>query len=436
MKRRGVVTVAAGLLASFAFFAAPGAARERDGDQAERVQDRVDRVARRVEHETRERETGRADAGETHEREIESGTGEAREVAEREAGGSRALDDIARIEEADHDDRGFPARRGELAAMDLSDAAMAAAGAQGFTLIWRHRLAAAGHELLRLGTPRGMSLQAARILLRRIAPDATVDLVHYYGLGLAAGEKPHRLRGGGIAARSLGSMTVGMIDTGVVAHEALGHSHIVAWRDGAQPGAPSGHGTAVASLIAAQGLATIYAANIFRGPPARPFTSADVIAEALGWMIENRVPVINMSLSGPRNAILDQLVRDALSHGQTVVAAAGNGGPTAPPAWPAAVPGVVAVTAVDDALRIYRYASRGRHIFVAARGVDVVAAQAPGGYARFTGTSFATPHIAGWLGRCRADGMAAAVCVERLRKAARDLGAPGYDDVYGYGYIE
>jgi hypothetical protein len=86
--------------------------------------------------------------------------------------------------------------------------------------------------------------------------------------------------------------------------------------------------------------------------------------------------VINMSLAGPRNAILDRLIRDAVASGRTIVAAAGNGGPTAPPAYPAAVPGVIAVTAVDKNRQVYRLAQRGRHIAVSAYGVDVLAANA------------------------------------------------------------
>lgn len=453
-------------LGALAVLAASGAGRARDRDPddvAARAQERIDRATRHATERDGQRGSERAaEAGDrAQEREGHNG-GEVREVESRgrEAGSetesgtetetrsaeieiesaasSRALADIAQIEDADHDDRGFPVRRGELVAMDLPEAALASASVKGFRVIEQHRLAAAGHELVRLATPRGMKPLAARAVLRALAPGAEIDLVHYYGLSLTAGEKPHRLKQPPAAAPRLpsGTMTVGMIDTAVAAHPALGAARVMPWADGAQTGAPVGHGTAVASLIAAEGRATIYAANIFRGPAARPFTSADIIAEALGWMLEQRVPIINMSLAGPRNAILDRLVRDALGRGQTVVAAAGNGGPSAPPAWPAAVPGVVAVTAVDKDLRIYRYANRGRYISVAARGVDVVAAQAPAGFARFTGTSFATPHVAGWLGRCRAEGGAAEACIDRLRKSARDLGAAGYDDVYGFGFVD
>ena len=227
-----------------------------------------------------------------------------------------------------------------------------------------------------------------------------------------------------------------MIDTAIMAHPALAGSHIVAWADGDHKGGPVAHGTAIASIIAATGDPVIYAANIFRGSAARPYTSADVVAQALEWLVAQHVPVINMSLAGPRNALLDRLIGVAVAHGHMIVAAAGNGGPTAPPAYPAAVPGVIAVTAVDSDLRIYRFANRGTYVAFAASGVDVVAANAPAGMARFTGTSFATAHVAAILARCRADGHAPALCVDRLIKRARDLGPPGRDDIYGYGFVE
>lgn len=63
-------------------------------------------------------------------------------------------------------------------------------------------------------------------------------------------------------------------------------------------------------------------------------------------------------------------------------------------------------------------------------------AQASGGYGRFTGTSFATPHVTGLLARCRAGGGTAAACNERLRQSARDAGEPGQDETYGYGIVD
>ena len=344
--------------------------------------------------------------------------------------------DLGKSEGAEHDEHGFPVRRGELVGIDLKPATMEAAQLRGFKVIERQRLESLNREVIRISAPAGMNSLEARKILLEIDPEAVVDLVHYYGLSLTAGGSGKRVKGGAPTRNAGGNLTVGVIDTAIRPHPALGGARLVSWQDGNQPGAPVAHGTAVASLIAGEGRATIYSANIFRGPANRPFTSADVIAQALEWTLKQGAPTINMSLAGPRNAILDRLIRDAIAGGRSIVAAAGNGGPTAPPAYPAAVPGVVAVTAVDKDRRVYRYANRGRYITVAAQGVDVVAANAPGGYARFTGTSFATPHVTGWLARCRTEGGTASTCNERLRRAARDVGGAGFDEIYGYGVLD
>lgn len=353
-----------------------------------------------------------------------------------EHGSSAEMRDLADGERAEHDERGYPVRRGEVFAIDLPELVLAQLREAGFKVIERIRLNALDREMLRLSAPDGISAIVARSQLRALAPAATVDVVHYYGLDLTAGMKPRKAREKAMPSRAQASFSVGVIDTAIVPHPSLAKARIVAWADGASGEAPAGHGTAVASLLASEGRPTIYSANIFRGPAGRPYTSAEVIASALEWTLRQNAPVINMSLAGPRNAILDRLIRDAVASGKVVVAAAGNGGPTAPPSYPAAVPGVIAVTAVDKDRHVYRLAQRGRHIAVAAYGVDVLAADARNNLARFTGTSFATPVISAWLARCRAGGTSTTQCGHQLKDAARDLGAKGFDEVYGFGLIE
>lgn len=433
-------------------------AAEQAEEQASRQAEDRDRIEERAVEdfakleEDRAKDTAEAaeEAAEIEEERLEKLAQEAEDEAEDAAklaardddedvlstGSSAKMRDLGESEQAEHDEDGYPVRRGELVGMDLSAATLRSAEARGFRVIERQSLPSLARELVRLEAPRGVSAIAARQQIRAIDPQAVVDLVHYYGLNFAAGAKPQPIKDGGQPARSDARLVVGVIDTAVVAHKALGAARIVPWKDGDMLGAPAEHGTAVASIIAGHGRATIYSANIFRGPPGRPFTSAEVIAGALEWMLGKDIQTINMSLAGPRNAILDRLVRDALAKGRSVVAAAGNGGPSAPPAYPAAVPGVIAVTAVDKDLHVYRYANHGKYISVSAPGVGVVAAYTRGGLARFTGTSFAAPHIAGWIARCRADGEAGPSCHARLRRSARDLGVAGFDETYGFGFVQ
>ncbi|MFM9935002.1 MAG: S8 family serine peptidase [Novosphingobium sp.] len=346
--------------------------------------------------------------------------------------------DAIRDEGADRDETGNPVRRGEIIAFALPAAAEQQLVASGFRVIRRTALASLGDDVVRLAVPRGQSLPDALRAVRAAAPAAVTDFDHYYGLGLASGSKPKRNKADSGPAENTAALrvSIGMIDTAVTAHPALGTAQVVSWKPGEDAHAASQHGTAVASLMATRGAATIYSANIFRGPAAHPFTSVDILAEAMEWLMAQGAPVINMSIAGPPNALLEKLVAIAGSRGRMIVAAAGNSGPSAPPVYPAALPGVIAVTAVDPALRVYRYANHGGYIAVAAQGVGVLAARAEGGYARFTGTSFAAPLVSARLARCRAEGASSILCKGQLLKSARDLGVTGYDDTYGHGYIE
>ncbi|MEZ5743174.1 MAG: S8 family serine peptidase [Sphingomonadaceae bacterium] len=349
-------------------------------------------------------------------------------------GSSSEMRELAGSEEPEFDRRGFPVRHGEIVALNLGEDSLAVMQGKGFKVIARHDLRALDSRVTRLAAPEGMEAARALDEARKADPKATFDFTHYYGSQFS----PSGASAGGKATlpRKNGRLTLGMIDTGVVGHSAL-RGASVEIRDfskGAK-GVPTAHGTAVASILVSEGAANLRVANIFRGGTSAPFTSADVIVDALDWMVASKVPVVNMSLAGPRNAILDALVDRAVARGTLIVAAAGNGGPTAPPAYPAALRQVVAVTAVDGNNRIYRYANHGRYITVAARGVGEPAANSKGGISRFSGTSFATPHVAAWMARCLERGSATG-CARSLRERARDLGEPGYDPVYGHGLIE
>jgi subtilisin family serine protease len=87
-------------------------------------------------------------------------------------------------------------------------------------------------------------------------------------------------------------------------------------------------------------------------------------------------------------------VRVLAARGVPLVAAVGNDGPAAPVQYPAAYPGVVAVTGVDARNRALPEAGRATKLDYAAPGSDMAAALPGAGYARVRGTSFATPLVA------------------------------------------
>lgn len=352
-------------------------------------------------------------------------------------GSSESMRDLSSNENPEFDSRGFPVRKGEIVGIDIDEGAVAAAIQAGFTILERAPLPSLESEVIRFAAPAGLGSQAALELMRKTDAKGSYDLAHYYGL-LFSPQGAALSKGGSAVKAKPGTLKIGMIDTGVANHSSLNKISLQKKDFSEKTSAPpTEHGTAIASLLASEGTATIYAANIFRGGAGKPYTSAEAIVRALDWMVQQQVPVINISLAGPRNQILDALVRKASRLGHVIVAAAGNGGPTAPPAYPAALPDVVAVTAVDRDLRVYRYANQGRYVRVAAIGVDVNTAAPGGKTTRQSGTSFATPHVAAWMARCTGGKSqdARQKCIKRLENEARDLGEPGRDAVYGFGFI-
>lgn len=363
----------------------------------------------------------------------------AEDNAREDGDAAESIHELGKSENPEYDKRGYAARRGEIVALDLSERGLESAKAQGFSVIEQTRLPSLDSDVIRLGLPLGMDADKALKAMEVIDPNGTYDRTHYYGLQFSAAGARDSGAPEATLARKGGNLTIGMIDTAVTAHPALKGVEIKSHDFTNGAGAVSvEHGTAIASLLASEGGSKLFVANIFRGNSAKPFTSADALVGAMEWMVAQNVKVINVSLSGPRNTILDKLIHRAAAKGHMVVAAAGNGGPTAPPAYPAAISDVIAVTAVDDKSHIYRYANQGRYIIVAAPGVSVVAADSTGGIARYSGTSFAAPHIAGWMARCLSKSgiSAGSVCITKMVKSAKDLGAPGRDPVYGYGLVE
>jgi subtilisin family serine protease len=179
----------------------------------------------------------------------------------------------------------------------------------------------------------------------------------------------------------------------------------------------------------------LYAADVYCGLPTGG--AVDAVADAFAWLVREKVPVINVSLVGPPNALLESVVRAVIARGYVVVAAVGNDGPAAPPLYPAAYPDVVGVTAVDAHQRALIEAERGRQVKFAAPGADMSAANPSQTYAMVRGTSFASPIVAGLLAAeiREPDRASAERAIADLARRAIDLGAPGPDPVYGDGLV-
>jgi hypothetical protein len=312
------------------------------------------------------------------------------------------LDALIRANEAllESDERGEPVRRGILLAVDPDPMSLQLAQRAGFRLLADERDPVLGLRAVKLAVPQGESARSALKLLAKAAPRLEADYDHIYepsGGSLA----PLNAALAAFAGAGDGRV-IGMIDGGVASHPSLANASIDQNGFVGDP-KPTGHGTAVASLLVGnqgpfRGAATgarLYVADIYGGN--RAAGSASAIVKALGWLAGHRPQVINISLVGPANKLLARAIQIVQSRGIQVVAAVGNDGPAAPPQYPASYPGVLAITAVDSHGRAIPEAGRATHLDFAAPGADMAAALPGKGYARVRGTSFAAPLAAARL---------------------------------------
>jgi subtilisin family serine protease len=205
------------------------------------------------------------------------------------------------------------------------------------------------------------------------------------------------------------------------------------------------HGTAVAGIIRSRGVVagvapqawimSVRAFQTSRG--ALPETTTERLLAAVDLAVAKGARVLNMSFVGGHDRQLHEILQVAGRRGVVLVAAAGNGGPKAAPAYPAAYPEVIAVTAVDEGDNRYEHANRGRYIAIAAPGVDILAPVQGGRHELVSGTSFATAYVSGIAALLleRNPGMDTAAIAKLIAAGADDLGPAGHDDDFGAGRV-
>jgi hypothetical protein len=298
------------------------------------------------------------------------------------------------------DGNGLPVRRGIVAVIDPDPMGLQRALGAGFRVASDDRDPALGMRVVSLAAPNRMSARDGIKRLRKLAPELQADFDHLFepaGAGLVP------MAGALAAAQGSGNgPAIGIIDGGVASHPSLAGKSIEQNGFAGSP-RPTGHGTAVASLLvgtqgpfrgAAPG-ARLFVADVYGGN--RAAGSATSIVRALGWLSSHRPQVINVSLVGPPNKLVERAIQLVEARGIQVVAAVGNDGPAAPPQYPASYTGVIAVTAVDAGGRALPEAGKASHLDFAAPGADMAAALPGNGYTRVRGTSFAAPLAAARL---------------------------------------
>jgi hypothetical protein len=239
------------------------------------------------------------------------------------------------------------------------------------------------------------------------------------------------------------NVTIAVIDSGIdVKHPELANAIADNFDALGSKEGPHVHGTGIAGAIVSHARlmgsapeARILAIRAFGAAPNGAESTSFVILKGLDYAAAHGAQVVNMSFAGPKDALIERGIAATAAKGILMVAAAGNAGPKSPPLYPAANTNVIAVTATDAQDRLFAASNRGSHIAISAPGVDIFLPAPDDKYQMTSGTSFSAAYVSGL----------AALMLERnpalkpgevraiLLKTARDLGAPGRDDLFGAG---
>ncbi|MEI7480809.1 MAG: S8 family peptidase [Elusimicrobiota bacterium] len=238
---------------------------------------------------------------------------------------------------------------------------------------------------------------------------------------------------------------VAVIDTGIdynhpdlKAVYAGGYNAIVSTKT---PLDDQGHGTHVSGTIAAVrdakgvvGIAPrvqLYAVKVLDANGSGSYSN---IVDGIQWAVNNKMQVINMSLGGGSGTPALQKVMEAADKaGVTIVCAAGND--SGPVNYPAKYPQAIAVSASDSMDKLAYFSSRGAEIAFIAPGVDVPSTYKGSAYKTASGTSMASPHVAGLAVIAVAGGANTPAKVRAaLNKAASSLGMKPTEE--GAGMID
>ncbi len=229
----------------------------------------------------------------------------------------------------------------------------------------------------------------------------------------------------------------------------------------------NGHGTHVSGIVAAETNNKIGIAGSAPDTKIMPIKvlgkqgTGNTINTAYGivWAVDHGANVLNLSLGGPENETVKRAVEYALEKNVVVVAAMGNSALEAErtknssllKAFPAALPGVISVGAVDFSKQKADFSNYGKWISVVAPGVDILSTTPTydffmeesdldpkiKGYDTLQGTSQASPMVAGLaaLVLSRYPSYTPREVKAKIESTATDLGKKGFDNEYGYGLI-
>ena len=366
-----------------------------------------------------------------------SGSGDDDDDDDSDDDDDQGRDNKAMLVALENDDGGNPFREGELVVMSDDAGLINRAEGMGFAVIEARPLESIGAVVARLRRPEGVSSNEALAMLRTREPGSPSGYNYIYrATGKAPEEQRDQAPAPVKATKSQpkpGGAKIGVID-------GFSGDVVAGWAVERLVDKPAkvGHGDAVAGILL-RDLATAYRVDpenillldVMREHPGGGAADVAALVVAFDRLVTAKVGVANLSLAGPDHPALRLAVTKSIQSGLVVVAAVGNGGPAAPPAFPAAYDGVVGVAAVDALGKPYIYSGRGAHVDIAALGVEV---RADGSGGELAGTSYAAPHVSALLASLGKGGKASSI--DKLLVAyAEDAGAPGRDPIYGVGIL-
>ncbi len=305
--------------------------------------------------------------------------------------------------------------------------------------------------------PSPIAASDMREQLRKDFPSAVIDFNSRYRPLLQPVPQPRIYlpqkidlpRQGGTGQHGASGIRIGIVDGPVARAAALTSVKVMRKSFIAESDVAAGasHATTIATLISGQDPGTgfvgiapqavLYSAEIMRTVGSDDVTNSAALVQALDWLLGEKVQLINLSLGGPSDQVMEKAFNRLATLSVVVVAAAGNGGPGAPPAYPAAYTGVIAVTATDAADKLYTHANRGSYVTLAAPGVDIWVPDGDGGrYVSGTSFSAAVVTAAGALLMAQSPQHHARTMAQRLCRGAKDLGTPGVDRDFGCGLLQ
>ncbi|MNS20151.1 Thermophilic serine proteinase precursor [compost metagenome] len=166
--------------------------------------------------------------------------------------------------------------------------------------------------------------------------------------------------------------------------------------------------------------------------------STDDVCAGIVYAADHGASVISLSLGGSGGQQAKQAAVDyALSKGAVVVAAMGNNGKEMQ-VYPGGSKGVIGVGATTAEDTRATFSNFGDWISVGAPGHKILSSVPGGGYQAFSGTSMATPAVAGLAALIRSQypTLSAKEVQARIEGSAVDLGTPGFDKEFGHGRID